>query len=165
MELKEELTGLAGMLRPFKKFLKAAGLNEDDQVIFYGCPGTCTPFIELLSYTARDMPLKFIYVPLLDEKKARKITEIPDMGMQITEAAPELNPAVVILMGGLAMPGVPVSAMMAKETIADYKTDLVGICFMSMFEKAGWLDEIEFDLLIDATIDPVQIWERQIRQA
>jgi hypothetical protein len=28
---------------------------------------------------------------------------------------------------------------------------------MSMFEKAGWCDTISFDLMIDATIDPVRV--------
>jgi len=29
---------------------------------------------------------------------------------------------------------------------------------MNMFEKTGWTKEIRFDLLIDATIDPVTVW-------
>ena len=28
----------------------------------------------------------------------------------------------------------------------------VGVCFMHMFQKAGWLERISFDLLIDATV-------------
>jgi hypothetical protein len=28
---------------------------------------------------------------------------------------------------------------------------------MNMFEKAGWLPGIAFDLLVDATIDPVTV--------
>ncbi len=28
---------------------------------------------------------------------------------------------------------------------------------MSMFEKAGWLDTMDFNLLIDAMLDPVVI--------
>jgi hypothetical protein len=30
---------------------------------------------------------------------------------------------------------------------------------MNMFEKAGWLKAMEFDLLIDATISPVDVWK------
>jgi hypothetical protein len=26
-----------------------------------------------------------------------------------------------------------------------------------MFEKAGWLDTVDFDLMIDATLDPVVV--------
>jgi len=34
---------------------------------------------------------------------------------------------------------------------------VIGVCFMSMIEKAGWLNEISFDMIIDATIDPVTV--------
>jgi len=27
-----------------------------------------------------------------------------------------------------------------------------------MFEKAGWLDAFDFDLIIDAVLDPVRVW-------
>jgi len=32
--------------------------------------------------------------------------------------------------------------------------------FMSMFEKASWLDIISFDLMIDATINPVIVTKK-----
>jgi hypothetical protein len=31
---------------------------------------------------------------------------------------------------------------------------------MQMFEKAGWLKTFDFDLLIDATISPVDVWRK-----
>jgi hypothetical protein len=37
---------------------------------------------------------------------------------------------------------------------------VIGVCFMSMFGKAGWLDTITFDLLIDATLAPVTVTKK-----
>jgi len=37
---------------------------------------------------------------------------------------------------------------------------VIGVCFMKMFAKAGWLDTITFDLLIDANIDPVEVTKK-----
>jgi hypothetical protein len=34
---------------------------------------------------------------------------------------------------------------------------VIGVCFMHMFEKAGWLSTITIDCLIDATIEPVEV--------
>lgn len=158
MELVEKLTSVPGMLRPFKKFIVESGLSDGDQIVFYGCPGTCTPFVELLAFAIRDLPFTQIFVPLLDESKARVLKPVPDVGMQTGEKAPPLAPRVVVLMGGLAMPNIPVSAGMAKETVGGYDASIIGVCFMEMFGKAGWLDEITFDLIIDATIDPVSVW-------
>jgi len=158
MELKEQLTSVPGMLRPFKKYLMESGLNDGDQVVFYGCPGTCTPFIELLGFAVRDLPFELVFVPFIDESKAKIIRPVPDVGMQVSDEAPALDPKVVVLMGGLSMPNMPVSAEMVKDIISGYEAKIVGVSFMEMFKKAGWSDEIEFDLLIDATIDPVSVW-------
>jgi hypothetical protein len=158
MELKEQLTSVPGMLRPFKKYLMEAELDAGDQVVFYGCPGTCTPFIELLGFAVRDLPFELVFVPFIDESKAKIIRAVPDVGMQVSPETPPLNPKVIVLMGGLSMPNMPVSAEMVKDIISGYEAKIVGVSFMEMFKKAGWADEIAFDLIIDATIDPVSVW-------
>ncbi len=148
MELKEQLSGVPGMLRPFKGFLRDSGLNEGDQVVYYGCPGTCTPFIELLGFAVRDLPIEQVYVPYVNEAAAKVIRPVEGVGMQVSaESAVKVDPKVIVLMGGLSMPGVPVT----KE--------IVGVCFMQMFEKMGWVEMFDFDLLIDASINPVRVWQ------
>jgi hypothetical protein len=64
-------------------------------------------------------------------------------------------------MGRLAMPGVPSTIDEAKEVISKHGVPVAGVCFQSMFEKSGWLQEISFDLLIDARIDPVTITRKE----
>ncbi len=161
MELIESDKSLAGILRPFKKFMVQSGIMDTDQVVFYGCPGTCTPFVELLCYAARDLPFTYVFVPRLDEEKAKVVKEVAHVGMQVTDTAPEpFDPKVVVVMGGLAMPNEPVSAEMVQETIGGYDAKVVGICFMDMFNRAGWPDTIDFDLMINAQIDPVDVYKK-----
>lgn len=160
MELKEQLTGVPGMLRPFKAYLREAGLNEGDQVVYYGCPGTCTPFIELLGFAVRDLPLEQVYVPYADEAAAKAIRPVKGVGMQVSDDAVSVDPKVIVLMGGLSMPGVPVEKEAVQAAVAAHPgAKVVGICFMQMFEKMGWLDTFDFDLIIDAAIDPVRVWQ------
>jgi hypothetical protein len=158
MELQETLTGVPGMLRPFKKYLVESGLTDGDQIVYYGCPGTCTPFIELLAYAIRDLPFTQIFVPYIDERKARVLRPVPEVGMQVGERPIALDPKVAVIMGGLSMPDTPVSAEMARDALSRHTAATIGVCFMHMFERTGWTKEIAFDLLIDATIDPVEIW-------
>ena len=81
--------------------------------------------------------------------------------MQVSPDHMVLIPAAQVIMGGLAMPKVPVTIGDAKRMLARHKDSaLIGVSFMNMFEKAGWKDEISFDLLIDATIDPVNVFEQ-----
>lgn len=147
------------MLRPFKEFLEKKGLKAGDQVVYYGCPGTCTPFVELLGFAVRGMALEQVFVPYVDESKAQHLKLVSDIGMQAAGAAGIRNPKAVVVMGGLSMPNVPVEVDQVRNAVDKYRdAALIGICFMSMFQKAGWLKELEFDLLIDATINPVEVW-------
>lgn len=129
-------------------------------MVYYGVPGTCTPFIELLAFAVRGLGLEQVYVPYFKEEQAKKIVFKEGVGMQISPDHMVLIPGAQVIMGGLAMPNVPVTVDDAKRMLARHKdSSLIGICFMNMFEKAGWLKSMEFDLLIDATINPVDVWK------
>jgi hypothetical protein len=161
MPQTEKFRGVPGILRPFKEYIEAKGLKKGDQIVYYGVPGTCTPFIELLGFAIRSLELEQVYVPMLDEPKAKKIHAVADAGMQVSTNPATLAPKAVVIMGGLSMPNVPVNAEQVKAAIDKYPdAKVIGVCFMKMFEKEGWLNTIKFDLLIDANIDPVEVTKR-----
>ena len=152
------MKGIPGILRPFKACLEENNLQKGDQIAYYGVPGTCTPFIELLAFAVRGLGLEQVYVPYFNENHAKKIVFVEGVGMQVSPDRMVLMPRAQVIMGGLAMPNVPVTAEDAKRTLAHHKDSLViGVCFMDMFEKAEWTRTIKFDRMIDATIDPVRI--------
>jgi len=158
MTTKEVFHGVPGILRPFKEYIEKKGLKKGDQVVYYGVPGTCTPFVELLGFAIRSLELEQVYVPMVDDSKARMIHHVSDIGMQAGAPPVNLKPKAIVIMGGLSMPNVPVQAEQVKEVIDRHRDALViGVCFMHMFEKAGWLSKVRFDCLIDANIDPVEV--------
>lgn len=158
MRHKEFLSGVPGMLRPFKEYLEKKGIKAGDQVVYFGCPGTCTPFVELLGFAVRGLELEQIFVPYVEESKSQRLRLVPDIGMQAGGPAKIGIPKAVVIMGGLSMPNVPVTLEQVMSAVAKYPdTALIGICFMNMFEKAGWLKTLKFDFLIDATINPVEV--------
>jgi hypothetical protein len=158
MATKEVFHGVPGILRPFKEFAEIKGLKKGDQIVYYGVPGTCTPFVELLAFAVRSLELEQVFVPFVDESRAKKITHVEDVGMQARVATVALKPKAIVVMGGLSMPNVPVKAEQVKAVIAKHHgAAVMGVCFMHMFEKAGWLSTISFDCLIDANIDPVEV--------
>jgi hypothetical protein len=111
-----------------------------------------------LGFAVRALELEQVFVPLVDESKAHKIHNVPDIGMQTGAATMNLKPKVIVIMGGLSMPNVPIKAEQVKAVIDRHPGTLViGVCFMHMFEKAGWLGTVSFDCLIDANIDPVEV--------
>ncbi len=158
MKETESIKGVPGILRPFKKYIEEKKIPAGRQIVFYGCPGTCLPFVELIAYAIRDLPAEIVFVPFLEEEKAVKLKIVKNLGAQTDIPAGELNPEIIVIMGGLAMPNIPVSAKDAKETAGKYNAAIVGICFMEMLEKEGWTKEMDFDMIIDASIDPVKIY-------
>ena len=158
MKRHETFESVPGILRPFKAYIEERKLPAGAQIVYYGVPGTCTPFIELLGFSIRSMPVEQVYVPTIDEKKAKKITLVPDVGMQAAGGPLPVRPALIVLMGGLSMPNSGVTAEQVKAVVGKYSVPFVGVCFMKMFEKAGWLKVFDFDLLIDANIAPVDVW-------
>jgi hypothetical protein len=158
MTTKQVFTSVPGILRPFKEYLQSIGILEGDQITYYGCAGTCTPFVELLAFAIRGLKLRQVFVPLLDETKARTVYDVPNVGMQASGEPAVCSPRVVVFMGGLAMTGVPVTKEQVRDLLARHPgVKVIGVCFMSMFEKAGWPGTVPFDLVIDATIDPVTV--------
>jgi hypothetical protein len=154
----ETLRGVPGILRPFKEYIKELNLAQGDQVVYYGCVGTCTPFVELLAVAIRGLHLQQVFVPILDESKSRSIVDVPDVGMQASGAPVAIRPDVIVIMGGLAMPMMPVTKEQVRVLAERHgNAKVIGVCFQSMFEKAGWLDTVPFDLVINATIDPVVV--------
>ena len=158
MATKEIFHGVPGILRPFKEFVEAKGLKKGDQIVYYGVPGTCTPFVELLAFALRSLELEQVFVPFLDESRAKKICHVDDVGMQAGMAPVKFKPKAIVIMGGLSMPNVPVKAEQVKVVLDKYTgVAVIGVCFMHMFEKAGWLSTVSFNCLIDANIDPVEV--------
>ena len=158
MKQHEVFESVPGILRPFKAYIDGLKLGSGDQIVYYGVPGTCTPFIELLGFAIRSSPATQVFVPLTDEPKARKIVSVPNVGMQVSQEAVNPAPRVIVLMGGLSMPNSNVTAEQMKAVISKYRVPLIGVCFMKMFEKTGWTKTFDFSLLIDANIAPVDVW-------
>jgi len=158
MATKEVFHGVPGILRPFKEFIEKKGLKKGDQIVYYGVPGTCMPFVELLAFALRSLELEQVFVPFVDESRAKKIGHVDGVGMQARFGPVMLKPKAIVIMGGLSMPGVPVKAEQVKAVMSKHAgAALLGVCFMHMFEKAGWQNTITFDCLIDANIDPVEV--------
>lgn len=161
MAQKEVYKSVPGILRPFKEYCQLIGLAEGDQIAYYGCVGTCTPFVELLAVAIRGLKAEQAFIPLLDESKAKKILNVADVGMQVSGGQVTLHPKALVIMGGLAMPDVPVKKEQVQSLIKKHgNVKVIGVCFMNMFEKAGWLDTVSFDIIIDATIDPVTVTKK-----
>ena len=155
MEKKRGIVGFTGTFRE-----SIADVKEGSKVVFTGSVAVCTPFIELLAYTVRDRGFDMLYVPRADAKEARKIREIENIGYSVVDEKgnPE-NPDAVVVLGGLAMPKFGCQpedvTRMIEDLSGDKKPKIIGVGFMNIFENAGWDKKIDFDTVMDTTMEVV----------
>jgi hypothetical protein len=145
MEKIQDVKGLGGMLNGFRDLVK-----DDKKIVFVGSPGFCTPFALFLGYPVREKEL--VFLPGLDMKKARSITAT-EYGMELGGTASVQADAVVIL-GGMAMPKIGVKPEEMREFLSKMKyKKLIGVCFMSIFEKAGWCQALPFQSVMNIILE------------
>ena len=148
MEDVENWKGLNGQLVTFNK-----EVGDAQKITFVGSPGVCTPFAEFLAYAVRDKENHFI--PLLDIDECHEFESKPYAMVLNDEVSDPHDSDVVVLLGGLSMPKYDVDTEEVKALVNEILKDdgqLMGVCFMNMFTKAGWLDKVDFDCVIDGTL-------------
>ncbi len=138
MDKKNGIIGLTGSFRESVNDIK-----NESKIVFTGSVAVCTPFIELLSYSIRDKNHDLVYVPRAEKENAKIIKMQPGIGFSVMdEQADPQNPDVIVVMGGLAMPKFgcePEDVLkMIDDISGDKKPKIIGVCFMGIFERAGW---------------------------
>ena len=145
MEKVQDVKGLGGMLNGFRELVK-----DEKKITFIGSPGFCTPFALFLGYPVRDKEL--VFVSGLDKEKGRKIVST-EYGLELGDKC-DIDADVVVILGGMAMPKIGVAPGEMKKFLTNVKyKKLMGVCFMSIFEKAGWYDTLEFDYVMNMIIE------------
>jgi hypothetical protein len=147
MKMHKEFTGITENLLSFREVVKDA-----NKVTFIGMPGVCSPFAELFAYVIREK--ESVFITGTDITSARKI-ELTEQGMQFGEHT-DPSAEVVALLGGLAMSKSNVKPEEVNKIIGNVlKKDgkIVGLCYMDIFRDSGWHKKIDFDCIINGTLN------------
>ena len=145
MEKIHDVKGLGGMLNGFRDMVL-----DEKSITFVGSPGFCTPFALFLGYPVREKTLTF--VPGLNRELARRIVST-EYGMELGDPA-SADSDVVVILGGMAMPKIGAKPGEMKDFLTKIKYNkLLGVCFMSIFEKAGWCEALEFDYIMNIVVE------------
>ncbi len=145
MEKIQDVKGLGGMLNGFRDLVK-----DDKKILFIGSPGFCTPFALFLGYPVREKTLAFM--PGLQMHKARRIVAT-EYGMELAGAT-DAQSDVAVVLGGMAMPKIGVRLEDMGEFLGKMRYEkLIGVCFMSLFEKSGWCQQLPFHYIMNVNLE------------
>lgn len=151
MEDVENWKGITGQINAFKN-----AVGDAQKITYMGSPSVCTPFAALMAYAVREKENHFI--SFIDIETCHKF-ELKPWGMNLTVVVSDPhNSDVVVLLGGLSMPKSNIDTDDVNNVVDEILKDggkLIGLCFMDMFAKAGWLEKVDFDLVIDGTLTGV----------
>jgi len=141
-----EMKGLGGMLNGFRDLVR-----DEESITFIGTPGFCLPFATFLGYPIRGKKLAF--VPNLKMEGTRELVAT-EYGLELGKpASPDAE--VVVILGGMAMPKIGVTIDETAALLAKIRhKKLIGVCFMGIFEQAGWLNTpaLSFDYVMDTIV-------------
>lgn len=154
-KIESEAKGITGFLRSFKQIVDDIDKEKEiKKIVFTGNKFTCTPFVELLTYVIRSMGKEIIYVPAINLDDPYKVS-LSGVDCDFVKGGDPYNPELVVIMGGLAMPGGPEIPSVEKflEKIGNKDKKVIGVCFMSIFEKSEWCKVIPFDYMVDIFMD------------
>lgn len=149
--------GINGFITAFVDSIKG---STGKKIAFVGSAGVCTPFIELLAYGIRKIGFDMVFIPDAILEKTKKMRLVKDVGFQVTEEEGDAQGSdIIVILGGLAMPSAKKTVEGMKYLINRINPDakIIGVGFMGIFEKEGWMGDIGFDVVIDATLDPVKV--------
>lgn len=150
--------GIVGLTGSFRESL--SDIENESKIVFAGSVAVCTPFVELLSYSVRDKNYDLVYVPKSEKENAKIVKMQQGIGFSVVDekADPE-NPDAIVILGGLAMPKFGCAhedvLKMIREISGEKKPKVIGVCFMNIFENAGWDKKIPFDVLMDTNLETV----------
>ncbi len=145
MEKVQDAKGLGGMLNGFRELVK-----DDKKITVIGSPGFCTPFALFLGYPVKEKSLAF--VPGLDKDKARAIVAT-EYGLELGDpASPDAD--TIVVLGGMAMPKIGVKAEDLNAALSKIPHKrLIGVCFMDIFERSGWCQNVGFDYIMNLIVE------------
>jgi hypothetical protein len=159
-QIVETSKGLSNFLKIYKAQMVSLGLKPGSKVAYIGCAGTCLPFIELFAFVLREAQVEQVFIPDGIVEETRSLGLVSGIGIQVGGMAIANGADLVVLFGGISMPQCTIGIEGTNEAIGKIMKPggkVIGVCFMSMFEKAGWYGKVPFDTVIDAGIEPINV--------
>lgn len=149
----ERMEGISGLTKLFRKSI--SDVPDGSLIVFIGSEAVCPPFAQLLAYSVRDRGMRFAFGPKASWEKCTSMKWMEGTGFQIsTERCDPSEGKALVVLGGLAMPkfGCEVYTVNSFISRMPGRPKVVGLGFMSIFQRSGWDQLVKFDAMIDATM-------------
>lgn len=148
--------GVSGLLKVYRDLVRKLLPQPGATIAFFGCPGVCTPFVELLAYTLRKEGYEMLYIPNTSVDRSRALVLKEEVGMQVGDFTAMKPADLAVVSGGLAMPVSCLTADDARKVVKEVLKPegvTLGFCFLDYFKKAGWEENPPFQYVLNLRED------------
>jgi hypothetical protein len=158
-EVRESLDvgGIGEVLRAFRGMVEELGKGK--KVLFLGAEGTCLPFAELLAHACRDLVDSFYFCPGIRVEETVELKPRPGYGFQTGERAWPGKVGMVVVMGGLALPGSGVRVEEVRNLLPSLLEEgggVIGFGFSGVLGKGGW-EKLNYRGVLDVYLGRVKV--------
>jgi hypothetical protein len=149
--------GVAGMVSAFREVMEELGPGK--RVLFLGAEGTCLPFAELLAHACRDLVDSFHFCPGIRVEETVELKPRPGYGFQTGGRVRPGRVGVVVVMGGLALPGSGVRAEEVGSLLPSLLEEggrVIGFGFSGVLGRGGW-EKLSYCRVLDVHLERVEV--------
>ncbi|WP_459202183.1 DUF2124 family protein [Methanococcus sp. CF] len=137
--------------------------KKTEKIVYLGSKGVCFSMAQLFGYSIRNTVKNQYFVPDAEIENSVEY-ELTDIGYRFfgLENKKNLqNPDILVIMGGIATKHSKTTADEADRVIERLNPEkIIGISICNIFKETGWLEKINFDMVIDGTLEPVTSWKK-----
>ncbi|BAP60728.1 DUF2124 family protein [Methanococcus maripaludis] len=137
--------------------------KKAEKIVYLGSRGVCFSMAQLFGYSIRDTVKNQYFIPDAEIENSVEY-ELTDIGYRFfgLENKKNLdNPDILVIMGGIATKHSKATIEEITGLIENLNPKIVmGISICNVFDKSGCLEKINFDSLIDGTLEPVVLMKK-----
>ncbi|MBA2862826.1 DUF2124 family protein [Methanococcus maripaludis] len=133
------------------------------KVVYIGSKGVCFSMAQLFGYSIRNTVENQYFVPdgEIENSVEYELTDIGYRFFGLENKKNLINPDILVIMGGIATKHSKATPDEINNVIKRLNPKkIIGISICDVIKEAGWLRKIDFDLIIDGTLDPVNLWKK-----
>jgi len=160
MELLKSGRCLSYFVNEFKTEVES---KNSEKIVYMGSKGVCFSMAQLFGYSIRNSVKNQYFIPEAEINSSVEY-ELTDIGYRFfgLENIKKLNnPDFLVIMGGIATKHSNATPERANEIINLLKPEkIIGISICNVLKTSGWTEKIDFNMLIDGTLEPVNIYKK-----
>ncbi|ABO35349.1 conserved hypothetical protein [Methanococcus maripaludis C5] len=151
---------LSFFVEEFKSEIESKNAKK---IVYIGSKGVCFSMAQLFGYSIRNTVKNQYFIPDAEIENSVEY-ELTDIGYRffgLENKKNLINPDILVIMGGIATAHSKATPDEVNAIIKNLSPKkIIGISICNVFKHNKWLDKIDFDVLVDGTLDPVNLWKK-----